>query len=1147
MPKKKKYKWDVAISFAGEDRKIAKKLATALKAKGASVFYDKDHKSHLWGKGTREFDNIYGPDSRFVIPIISEHYAKKDWPRYEFSAALKESKKRTEEFILPLRIDNTQLLGLHDDINYIDLKEDSIREAVKAFLAKCKMVSKTDKAKQVKNNSISVLSRRRRHVLGIIATSVFPLELINFHDLFPKIEWQKEIRFLRHKGLVIKQKRSLKIQRVAKNAILCDSKENEELNQTWIEALEPLKDHTDTAIMLSLHYMHLNKFDEAVTISTNMVERMEPDWWSNLYLVFLKGLANKKLFGCLKPTARIRLYNAIGLCLSYTGKNDEAVKWFLKLRRYSLSRRDKWGAGQSYLNCGAAYHKSANYKKAKTCYVQAIKHARKVKDDLLLGHSLNNLAQIVVGDSFEEAEKLINESISIKKHVKNYTGLVASYGTLGYLAACNGNYKQARKWFSKSQRKAKALGLRYSESLSLFNLGNICFDLGEFNDACFYYRQSHEVAKKKDFIEIIVMNIEGEAKACFEMGRFRKAELKFRRLYELKTKLNHDEGKLIALNGLASSLIKQSNMPEARKIVHKALKLARELNDLDMIVKLSIYKALTYGKEKFSDTTIKKIERQAFNEQRSEEYFVALRLWTRCIAELISAKNNVNRIEKAFENGMHCLKNLNKNYEVKIAFYVYLHSWQWQKGNYQEGIEALKNIEKLAVRGQLLVDQARAIDQRGVCLQELGKLKEAELAHKKALKLARQIKDKNCIGTSLNNLGEVFRKTNRYRQAIKTFLEAEQIAEMIKDYESEISTAHNRALALEGKGDFREAKQLLSNCRDRSRRLHLGREYVRSWEALGNLAWNNEDVTLATKRFKKALLEAKKYKQRELQPEIALNLARILLYQGKSREGLQVLKPYEEDFLQIINSCEYYGTLGELYKENNRFDLAEKNYILAKKFANKIGAKDRMVYFCSALAELYREQEQPKPSDAELKEAIKNEKDPEGLAYLFLQRFDLLLDGDREKLAKQVFKEATSLMVKHGFTTPYIDIHMIFGDHNWKGNYKAKFNAMQAYIVALGECFLHDTEISGEIGSHIIEQLLWKSGKSVEKLIDKMEKDITQWLLNKNGASKSIARCLLWPLRVAKKMYPCRLKPYQLEKITKKIVEEETLALSNMS
>lgn len=234
MPKKKKYKWDVAISFAGEDRKIAQKLATGLKARGASVFYDKDHKSYLWGKGVKEFDNIYGPESRFVIPIISKHYRKKDWPHYEFSAALRESKKRNEEFILPLRIDSTQLLGLHDDINYMDLRENGINEVVKALLNKCEAVSKTVKIKKVKNNTISVLPRSTRHTLGIITTSVFPLELINFNNLFPKIEWQKEIRFLRHKGLVIKQKQSLKIPKVVKNTILSDSKEIEELNQAWI-------------------------------------------------------------------------------------------------------------------------------------------------------------------------------------------------------------------------------------------------------------------------------------------------------------------------------------------------------------------------------------------------------------------------------------------------------------------------------------------------------------------------------------------------------------------------------------------------------------------------------------------------------------------------------------------------------------------------------------------------------------------------------------------------------------------------------------------------------------------------------------------------------------------------------------------------
>ena len=42
--------FDIALSFAGEDRSWAEKLATLLKARGVRVFYDEFFQSTLWGK-----------------------------------------------------------------------------------------------------------------------------------------------------------------------------------------------------------------------------------------------------------------------------------------------------------------------------------------------------------------------------------------------------------------------------------------------------------------------------------------------------------------------------------------------------------------------------------------------------------------------------------------------------------------------------------------------------------------------------------------------------------------------------------------------------------------------------------------------------------------------------------------------------------------------------------------------------------------------------------------------------------------------------------------------------------------------------------------------------------------------------------------
>jgi len=65
--RKLSYEYDVAISFAGEERRFAETLAELLKAQGLSVFYDKHHKVRLWGKDEREFERIYGQGLRITI------------------------------------------------------------------------------------------------------------------------------------------------------------------------------------------------------------------------------------------------------------------------------------------------------------------------------------------------------------------------------------------------------------------------------------------------------------------------------------------------------------------------------------------------------------------------------------------------------------------------------------------------------------------------------------------------------------------------------------------------------------------------------------------------------------------------------------------------------------------------------------------------------------------------------------------------------------------------------------------------------------------------------------------------------------------------------------------------------------------------
>lgn len=135
--KSKIFEYDVSISFAGEDREIAENLAIKLETKGIKVFYDKFHKSDLWGKrlGTY-FQDVYGPKTKFVVPLISKYYPIKDWTDFEFSIMRDEAKKRKREFILPVKLDDTKILGIHEDVGYLDYREEGIDGVIDCLLEK---------------------------------------------------------------------------------------------------------------------------------------------------------------------------------------------------------------------------------------------------------------------------------------------------------------------------------------------------------------------------------------------------------------------------------------------------------------------------------------------------------------------------------------------------------------------------------------------------------------------------------------------------------------------------------------------------------------------------------------------------------------------------------------------------------------------------------------------------------------------------------------------------------------------------------------------------------------------------------------------------------------------------------------------------
>ena len=132
-----KYQYDVAISFAGEDRPAAEALASAMIRLGIRLFYDEFEKASLWGKNLYDhLSKVYRENARFCVLLISKHYAQKRWPTHERQAAQARAFEESREYILPIRLDETEVKGILPTIAFIQYQDHSAVEIARLLKEK---------------------------------------------------------------------------------------------------------------------------------------------------------------------------------------------------------------------------------------------------------------------------------------------------------------------------------------------------------------------------------------------------------------------------------------------------------------------------------------------------------------------------------------------------------------------------------------------------------------------------------------------------------------------------------------------------------------------------------------------------------------------------------------------------------------------------------------------------------------------------------------------------------------------------------------------------------------------------------------------------------------------------------------------------
>lgn len=115
--------FDIALSFAGEDRPYVDQVAHHLRDRSVKIFYDLFEEADLWGKDLySHLSDVYQNKARYTVMFISEAYKRKLWTNHERKAAQARAFQESQEYILPARFDETVIPGVLPTVGYISLK-----------------------------------------------------------------------------------------------------------------------------------------------------------------------------------------------------------------------------------------------------------------------------------------------------------------------------------------------------------------------------------------------------------------------------------------------------------------------------------------------------------------------------------------------------------------------------------------------------------------------------------------------------------------------------------------------------------------------------------------------------------------------------------------------------------------------------------------------------------------------------------------------------------------------------------------------------------------------------------------------------------------------------------------------------------------
>lgn len=265
-----------------------------------------------------------------------------------------------------------------------------------------------------------------------------------------------------------------------------------------------------------------------------------------------------------------KVMNNIGAVYFALAIYPEALNWYLQALRVREKINIPVDIAASYNNMGNVYQMTGKLDESRAYYNKSLAIKETIQDSAGIIQTLNNIANIYKTEAKYDSSKLIYEKvIFLASKIKNDLFLGTGYLNLSAIYSNREQYQKAIELLMKAVELQTITGDTQSKAISLLNLGENYFYLGNKSESRNFLNQAVNLSKEIEDLEIL--------KNCYNIlsqldeseGNFLSALTNFKLFSNLKDSLYNDEksreiGRLEAAYSIEKEIERQKFLEEQR-------------------------------------------------------------------------------------------------------------------------------------------------------------------------------------------------------------------------------------------------------------------------------------------------------------------------------------------------------------------------------------------------------------------------------------------------------------------------------------------------------------------------------------------------------------------------------------------------------